>query len=60
MTENPVAIYCERFAKSGMTPEEFARKFCIRNPKEALLILEEIGSFPSSEPELRALQKVWR
>jgi hypothetical protein len=36
-----------------------ARRVAIDNRELALRVMETIGSFPSSEPELRALQEVW-
>ena len=59
MNTNPIPNYCRRFASSGQTPTYFARWYCRAHPLLALQIMEEIGSWPSSEPELRALQKVW-
>ena len=52
-----VSNYCKRFASSGETLTAFARWFCIHEPDAALRIMEMIGSWPSSEPELRALQQ---
>jgi hypothetical protein len=37
-----------------------ARNFRKNRPSEALAAIEEIGNWPSSEPELRALQEVWK
>lgn len=59
MSPNPVPGYCKRFASSDKAPREFARWFCRADPDAALRIMEIIGSWPSSEPELRALQQVW-
>lgn len=37
-----------------------ARNLKRNKPTEALKAIEEIGNWPSSEPELRALQEVWK
>lgn len=37
-----------------------ARTIKIRHPALCLRVMEQIGSWPSSEPELAALQFVWR
>ncbi len=42
----------------GVPLETAARRFAIFMPKTAALVLDQIGSWPSSEPELAALQKV--
>jgi len=57
--DNPVAAYCLAFESSGMKPREFARRFYARWPSKVLEIIEAIGSWPSSEPELRALQELY-
>jgi hypothetical protein len=44
----------------GVTRTDAARRFCIAHPDVALCIMEEIGNWPSSEPELAALQRVWK
>lgn len=58
--ENPVAFYCERYRISGETPHGFARAMLVRDRELCLRVMEEIGSFPSSETELSALQKEFR
>lgn len=55
-----VADYCKLYASSGKTPEEFARRMLAHMPNLCLQVLEIIGSWPSSEPELAALQKAYR
>jgi hypothetical protein len=54
---SPVADYCARFKASGATASEFARIAMIYLPELCLKVLDAIGMWPSSEPELRALQK---
>lgn len=57
---NPVAKYCLLFQKRGQSPEEFAR-WALRHCRTLCIeVLEEIGSWPSSEPELAALQRAFR
>lgn len=57
---NPVATYCEAFAKGHRTPIDFARYMRAIHPDLCLRVIEEIGSWPSSEPELAALQRIYR
>lgn len=54
--------------KSGITVEgkkidldvDEAARYLVRAQRELCLrVMEEIGIWPSSEPELRALQKAW-
>jgi hypothetical protein len=56
---NPVADYCARFKASGLDVRAFARRMLIREPDLCLRVLETIGSWPSSEPELAALQSAF-
>lgn len=44
----------------GVSWEAAARTFMIRYPNHALDVMDRVGTWPSSEPEIRALQKVWR
>jgi len=53
-----VAAYCLAFKESGMSPDEWARFFRAYFPFNVLPIMEKIGSWPSSEPELAALQRI--
>ena len=41
------------------SPMEAARAFCARYPEMASKLLDTIGSWPSSETELRAIQCAW-
>lgn len=43
----------------GETLVNAARKYAATFPKTSLDIMETIGSWPSSEPELCALQDAW-
>lgn len=56
---NVVARYCSEYERSGTDPLTFARRMLARDWDFCLRVMEEIGSWPSSEPELRALQKVF-
>lgn len=56
-----VARYCEAFAfcaSRGMDAMTFASTFRRISSVDVSAILDIIGSWPSSEPELRALQRV--
>lgn len=44
----------------GGTLDGAARKWMCDRRRAALDVMETIGSWPSSEPELAALQRVWR
>lgn len=57
---NPVGIYWEAFKASGLDPDAFARHMIATRKALCLQVLEVIGSWPSSEVELRALQRAWR
>jgi hypothetical protein len=46
-------------ARKGKTLKEAARIVKVRQPATCLRVMEAIGSWPSSEPELAALQAVW-
>lgn len=46
-------------AQYGGSLDDGARKFAVLNPGWAARIMDNIGSWPSSEPELAALQRVW-
>jgi hypothetical protein len=57
LTMNAVARYCDLFKKSGKTPAAFAR-FALAHYYELCHdVLNLIGCWPSSEPELAALQR---
>lgn len=51
------ARYCELFKLSGMTPRAFALYALVRYRALCDRVLAQIGSWPSSEPELAALQR---
>lgn len=55
----PAAKYLDRFERSTKTPDAFARWAVVHLPNLCLQVLEQIGSWQSSEPELAALQRVW-
>lgn len=57
--ENPVPRYVAMFKASGKTPHEFACWAKARHKSLCLEVMEMIGSWPSSEPELAALQRLW-
>lgn len=57
---NPVATYCRKFADSGLEPHAFAVRMLAQDRQLCVNVLDHIGSFPSSEPELRALQRAFR
>lgn len=54
-----VGKYCLGYDRSDLTPESYARHMlaCRRELCEA--VMEVIGSWPSSEPELMALQRAF-
>lgn len=54
--EYAVSRYCRLYSASGKTPAAFAGWARVHIPALCLAVLEIIGSWPSSEPELRALQ----
>ena len=56
---SPVARYCGLFEAHDLTPEAFARRMLVSSPNLCLLVMEAIGSWPSSEPELAALQRLY-
>lgn len=37
-----------------------ARTFRVRHPSLARCVIDDVGLHPSSEPEIAALQRVWR
>lgn len=45
--------------EQGVSWELAARLFASKYPSLALDVMDRVGSWPSSEPEIRALQKVW-
>lgn len=60
---NPVAAYCKAFAAAkaadaSLSPTAFAYRMLARDRTLCMSVLDYIGCFPSSEPELRALQRV--
>lgn len=44
---------------NGKTLKQAAQAVKTRHPETCLRVMETIGSWPSSEPELAALQSVW-
>lgn len=55
-----VARYCDAFKASGLDPRTFALEARSNAPTVAVAVLDVIGSWPSSEPELAALQRCAR
>lgn len=47
------------FTEQGASLEQAAREYRKHYPSRCVDVLDEIGSWPSSEPELAALQKAW-
>lgn len=45
--------------EQGVSWELAARIFASRYERLAYEVMDRVGSWPSSEPEIRALQKVW-
>ena len=63
--ESAAFIYHKRYAMAksedpSITVDTFARYAVAHWPKLTLAVLELIGCWPSSEPELAALQRCWR
>lgn len=56
--ETAVADYCRAFTASGLAPLAFARRMRASNRTLCDYVLDCIGCWPCSEPELRALQLV--
>ena len=54
-----IALVQGRVAK-GLTMPEAARAVMLTYPKLTLDVMEVIGSNPSSEPELAAIQQEWK
>ena len=48
-----------RHHEEGRTWEAAARLFKRNHPEMAFDVMDRVGTYPSSDPELRALQKVW-
>lgn len=63
-TQNAVAkasaAILARAKSTGESLDEAARWWKCRNKDLALEAMEILGSWPSSEPELAALQRVWK
>lgn len=57
---NAVATYCDLFTASGLDATAFARWAISNRYALCVDVLDTIGSWPSSEPELKALQKELR
>lgn len=49
-----------RMKNQGMTLEGAVRDFIKFNPTTAAIVAEELGSWPSSEPEFAMFQKVYK
>jgi len=49
-----------RVKHQGMTLEAAVRDFIKHNPTTALLVAEELGAWPASDPEFAMFQKVYR
>lgn len=49
-----------RVKHQGMTLESAVRDFIKHNPTTSALVAEELGSYPSSEPEFAMFQKVYK
>jgi hypothetical protein len=47
------------YASEGMSLEKAVALYKRRYPSQCVDVLDAIGSWPSSEPELAALQKAW-
>lgn len=47
------------YHEQGRTWEKAARLFMRNHPRMALEVMDRIGSWPATEPELRALQRAW-
>ncbi len=61
-SENPVpkAMRIIRlYHEQGRSWDQAARLFMRNHPSMALETMDRVGSYPSSDPELRALQRVW-
>lgn len=48
-----------RMKHQGMTLEAAVRDFIKNNPTTSAMVADELGAWPSSEPELRMFQKVY-
>lgn len=49
-----------RVKHQGMTLEAAVRDFIRHNPTTALMVAEELGSYPASDPEFLMFQKVYK
>lgn len=58
MIENAIQLI-QSWVAEGLSLRDAARRFRAHHPDRLVDILDTIGSFPSSEPELRALQAVY-
>lgn len=60
MTDAAFAIMVIQEAQRelGLSIDDAARHFKIAYPLKCMRVLEDIGNWPSSEPELAALQRV--
>lgn len=56
---SPVARYLAELAASELDARAFARWALVHRAWLCLQVMEVIGSWPSSEPELAALQAVY-
>lgn len=49
-----------RIKHQGMTLEAAVQDFIKCNPTTALMVAEELGSYPASDPEFLTFQKVYK
>lgn len=60
MTMATIAIrHIRRMVASGFNYGEAARDFIRQCPSGAFELAEDLGTYPSSEPELAAFQREW-
>ena len=55
----PVAEYCRQFLLSGKDAQAFASYMLVYKRELCARVMDIIGSWPSSEAELRALQRAY-
>lgn len=58
MSAGPVARYCALYKASGLEPLAFAHRARTQWPELCHDVLNIVGCWPASEPELAALQRV--
>jgi hypothetical protein len=52
--------YVQAGMEAGMSIEEAARKLVHTSPRFCLDLMEIVGSWPSSEAPIQAVQKAWQ